>query len=141
VNDVAALEEDASANFRTMPQDAEVGSETFRNVPQQDAATFGNEGKDNKNDHAKSAHENKIDVEKDHLIRELQQEIMDLKITNKGRDYFMEQVKNDHGKLIDITQQRNIEVGTLTELVSHLQLGAPRGSDEPRTMRDADAEE
>jgi hypothetical protein len=68
----------------------------------------------------------------DKRIKELEQEVLDLKIMNKGKDFFIEQLKEDRKAVVE---ERLQLVGQLTASVREigvletrlLQLEAPRG--------------
>ena len=74
-------------------------------------------------------------------MRELEQEIMDLKITNKGKDYFVAQLKEDREQFVrereTFVQQlmtQNHRIGELETQLLQLegpQRGVPRSADTP----------
>ena len=120
-------------------------SEAFGNVPKESSETFGSFRKPSETSfgnvpkepdipkeipHEKPRVEN-IDSEKDRRLKELEQENLDLKIMNKGKDYFVEELKNDRERfakerehLIDQLVTSTRQIGVLETKL--LQLEAPR---------------
>ncbi len=62
--------------------------------------------------------------ESEQNIKRLEQEIMDLKITNRGKDYFIEQLRNERDAMLEKIEQGNLMIGELRTKL--LQLEAPR---------------
>jgi hypothetical protein len=58
-------------------------------------------------------------------VRELEKEVMDLKITNRGKDYFIEQLQKERGDILDQLLTANRQVGELETKL--LQLESPTG--------------
>ena len=64
-----------------------------------EAERNGSEGNGNVSEVYKPVEDIKSTEEHDRRIKELEQEVMDLRITNKGKDYFIEQLKHDRKRL------------------------------------------
>src|SRR5882762_2594453 len=99
----AAKLNEPSEPFGKLPQD----SEGFRMVPQ-GAETTKKTGPVAEGDQSK--------------VQELEKEVMDLRILNKGKDFFIEQLKNERQDLLEQTVSANRKVGELENRL--LQLGA-----------------
>ncbi len=72
-------------------------------------------------------------------IKELERENLDLKIANRGKDYFLERVKEEQSKFDtqrkEMTQQlidQSFRLGELEGVIRHAQIEAPR-SEQPKT--------
>ena len=88
-----------------------------------------------------STHQHLSDDEKQKLeirIKELELENIDLKIANRGKDYFVEELKNERERFEterkEMTQmliQQSHRVGELEGVIHHAQLEAPR-QEEPK---------
>jgi hypothetical protein len=138
ISDLAALGGEVAAPFRTLPQDTDVDAATFRKMPHDAATAVPNSTKTENAEEIKTPHASSTQetTEKDRRIKELEQENLDLKITNRGKDYFIEALNSDKVRLIDIIQDRNHQVGTLEERVRRLQIGA-RGETRIHEVNDA----
>lgn len=82
-----------SESFRTIPQDAEVKT-SFRNEPRSE------------------------DPER---LKELEKEVLDLKITNRGKDYFIEQLQKERAGLLDQVVTSSRKVGELAARLLQLE--------------------
>jgi hypothetical protein len=137
VGDLAALPDNIAATFGNVPHHAASNPEitaSYRTLPQ-DAVTsaVSAEKPEIKEEVEKPrGSRSKDDTENNGRVVELEKEILDLKILNKGKDYFIEQMKSESVRLIDIIEQRNHAVGRLEERVQRLQLDAPNSSGHTR---------
>lgn len=118
----AIKEEQAKIKAETVPQP----SETTQHIP--------NGGTSDEQRREREGHETTEHIKK---ARELEQEIMDLKITNKGKDYFIAQLKEDREQFVrerqTFVQQLMTQNHRIGELETKLlQLEAPR----PGAIRD-----
>ena len=72
-------------------------------------------------------------------VKALEQEVMDLKIVNRGKDYFIEQLRNEREGLLEKLITSSYKVGELETRL--LQLGAPgisTGKPEHASMSDSE---
>lgn len=69
--------------------------------------------------------------ELERTVKELTQENMDLKITNRGKDYFIEQLKNERDAMIEKVEHGSRLIGELQTKL--LQLEAPKNQRATRT--------
>jgi chromosome segregation ATPase len=65
-------------------------------------------------------------------VRELEKEVMDLKITNRGKDYFIEQLQKERDGVLNQIAGLSRQVGQLETQVR--QLSAPLNGSEDRNM-------
>jgi hypothetical protein len=72
-------------------------------------------------------------------IKELELENLDLKITNRGKDYFVEELRNERGRfeaerkeMTHLLIEQSHRVGELEGVIRHAQIEAPR-KEEPKT--------
>ena len=77
-------------------------------------------------------------------IRELERENFDLKIANRGKDYFLERVKEEQSKFDvdrkEMTQQlieQSFRLGELEGVIRHAQIEAPRKEKPKATEQDS----
>ena len=68
--------------------------------------------------------------EHEQTIKRLEQEILDLKITNRGKDYFIEQLQNERNAMLDKVEKNSLMIGELRTKL--LQLEAPKPPTEYR---------
>ena len=113
----AIQEEQAKAKTSTMPDASETAQ---RGLPNGAASAV--------REREEAGHETFEDRRR---VRELEQEILDLKITNKGKDYFLEQLKADRERdaqeRAHLTQQLIAQSRAIGELETRLlQLEAPK---------------
>ncbi len=123
---LAIKEEQAKIHTGTLPNT----SETKQSVP--NGATPDGQLKE---------HTERETVEDIKKVKELEQEILDLKITNKGKDYFITQLKEDREQFVHeretFVQQlmtQNHRIGELETQLLQLEApkrGAPRVTDRP----------
>ncbi len=66
--------------------------------------------------------ENNVEFEQN--IKKLEQELLDLKITNRGKDYFIEQLQKERDAFITKIESNSFLIGELKTKL--LQLEAPR---------------
>lgn len=96
-------------------------SETFGNVPQQEESTGSEKAFTGESDPS--------------TIRELEKEVMDLKITNRAKDFFIQQLQEERKAFAverkDYVEQLISSNRRVGELETHLkQISAPRGQDQ-----------
>jgi hypothetical protein len=65
----------------------------------------------------------------DHWVKELEKQNLDLKITNRGKDFFIEQLQKERTGIFDQLLQANRKVGELETKL--LQLGSPGETSKP----------
>jgi len=96
----AARNNEPSEPFRTVPQPSEAPAQS---VPKRSEPADTDEDAD--------------------TVKELKQEVMDLKITNKAKDYFIEQLQKERGGMLDQLLAANHRVGELETENKVLRLG------------------
>jgi hypothetical protein len=68
--------------------------------------------------------------EVEQTIKRLEQEVLDLRITNRGKDYFIEQLQNERNAMLDKVEKNSLMIGELRTKL--LQLEAPKPPTEYR---------
>jgi hypothetical protein len=111
---VGKVSEERPKVFEGVPKDSEMGSESFGNGAEEPVGEGGT---------------------KDGEIRKLRQQLMDEKILNKGKDFFIEQLKKDReafaGERQELIQQMVLQGERVGKLETELrQLQAPRQESE-----------
>lgn len=71
----------------------------------------------------------------DEEIRRLRQELMDEKILNKGKDFFIEQLQKDRGTMLEQTVAQGRRIGQLETELHLLQGPRQESTDESRETR------
>jgi len=89
-------------------------SEDLRKGPESSLESFGKVRNDSETEKTKKYEED---------IKNLKQENLDLKITNRGKDYFIEQMKSERAELITKIEDSARLIG---ELETKLQIGPPK---------------
>ena len=102
--EAAIAEEKAKAAAKSPPLD---GSESFRAIPKDAREPKGAADPASESD--------------DVRVKELEKENLDLKITNRGKDFFIEQIQKERAGILDQLLQANRKVGELETKL--LQLG------------------
>lgn len=101
------------------PKDSEVASESFRNT----APPIGEVS------------------DREAEIRQLRQELMDTKILNKGKDFFIEQLQKDRGQLLEQVSLHARKIGQLETELRQLQTPRQRVSDGEETNANESSQE
>jgi len=104
VDEVKARKAKLNQLSRDVPKDTPKGSETFGNVPNEQTG----EGSEK--------------------TKKLEQELLDLKITNRGKDYFIEQMKGEREAFLKRIEDNSRLIGTLETKL--LQLESPKEAQE-----------
>ena len=104
-------------NYGDVPNHSEQERRTDQNIPER-SGTDENVPMEEINTQTSNNDKEKIKI--------LEQENLDLKITNKGKDYYIEQVKNQNRELIDAMRNDRTFIGKLKTKL--LQLGTPENA-------------
>jgi hypothetical protein len=136
VNDISAIGEELSAAYGTVPQKEndnaassgnvqQQSEEHFRTVPQHASPTHHERDEEGTSEKTRDDENNKL-RELEEKLKEKEKELFDLKVLNAGKDYFMDQMKETNGKLLDDMKKSSELVGELKTKV--LQIEAPKSN-------------